>query len=221
MPHRVVVDEAHYFLHEPNVRDLLDLNLGAYTLVTYRLSDLHPDVRKAVDVLVVKRITEKQEVQTLVGMIGDKRVESEWTAILENLTIRQGALLPGAAEARGNLRRFELLPRLTSHVRHRAKYLDVQLVEEQAFIFTTDNGIPIGTPARTLKECVSSLKTCPPSVLAGHARRGDFSRWISGVFHDDLLASDIRKIEQRFRLGHERSLTNSLVKAIHDRYELT
>ena len=62
LPHRIVVDEAHYFLHEPNIRELLDLDLGAYTLVTYRLSDLHPDVRKALELLIVKRMTDPQEI---------------------------------------------------------------------------------------------------------------------------------------------------------------
>ena len=220
-PHRIVVDEAHYFLHEPNIRSLLDFNLGAYTLVTYRLSDLHPDVRKAVELLVVKRITDPQEVQTLVGMVKNVTVESEWKAILEKLTISQAALLPGSAEAQGRLRRFELFPRLTSHVHHKAKYLDVQLIEEQAFIFTAVDGKRIGEPARTLNEFSSSLKTCPANVIGGHARRGDFSRWISGVFHDHLLASDMRKIEQRYSLGHERNLANSLVKAIQERYDFS
>ena len=220
LPHRIVVDEAHYFLHEPNIRNLLDLNLGAYTLVTYRLGDLHPDVRRALEVLVVKRITDPQEVHTLVEMAKFGRVESEWTALLQKLTINQAALLPGAAEAEGRLRRFELFPRMTFHVRHKAKYLDVQLIEEQAFVFTSD-GRCIGPPARTLKQFSSMLKTCPANVLGGHAHRGDFSRWITGVFHDHLLASDMRKIEQRYRLGHEHSLASSLLKAIHDRYEFS
>jgi hypothetical protein len=38
--------------------------------------------------------------------------------------------------------------------------------------------------------------------LDGHARRGDFSRWIANVFHDHRLASDVRKIEQQYRLSH-------------------
>jgi len=57
LPHRIVIDEAHYFLHEPNVGELLDLALGAYTLVTYRLADLHPNVRDAIECLIVKRTT--------------------------------------------------------------------------------------------------------------------------------------------------------------------
>jgi len=47
LPHRIVVDEAHYFLHEFNVKELLDLELGAYTLVTYRPSDSIPSFAKA------------------------------------------------------------------------------------------------------------------------------------------------------------------------------
>ena len=116
-PHRIVVDEAHYFLHESNVRDLLDLDLDAYTLLTYHLSNLHTDVRKAVGVLIVKRISDRQEVETLMRMVMPGGVKSEWTTILEKLTIDHAALLPDASEAGGELRRFELFRRVTSHVR--------------------------------------------------------------------------------------------------------
>jgi hypothetical protein len=221
LPHRIVVDEAHYFLHEANIRDLLDLNLGAYTLVTYRLSDLHPEVRKALEIVIVKRTRDPQEVHTLAKMCKDGRCEAEWTAQLDGLSIGQAALLPGSEEAGGRFRRFELFPRLTSHIRHKAKYLDVQLIESQAFYFTSDDGTLLGSPARTLEEFGTALKMLPAHVLARHANRGDFSRWILGVFHDHLLASDMRKIEHRSILGHEHNLTNSLFKAIHDRYEFS
>lgn len=110
---------------------------------------------------------------------------------------------------------------MTSHVRHKAKYLDVQLIEEQAFVFTDQDGKPSGPPARSLKEFSYRLKTCPANVLSGHARRGDFSRWIAGVFHDHLLASAMRKIEQRYGMGHEDSLASSLVNAIRVRYDFS
>ena len=35
LPHRIVVDEAHYFLHDADVEDLLDLDQNGYTVVTY------------------------------------------------------------------------------------------------------------------------------------------------------------------------------------------
>ena len=65
LPHRIVVDEAHYFLNESNVGELLDLDLGAYTLVTYRPSDLHPDVRRAMEVICATRISDPQEAQAM------------------------------------------------------------------------------------------------------------------------------------------------------------
>lgn len=220
LPHRIVIDEAHYFLHEPNVRDLLDLTLGAYTLVTYRLSDLHPALRKAIEAVIVKRTTEPCEVQMLLELAGTKGNASEWKSILASLEMSQAVLLPGIEEAEGNLVKFELFERVTPHVRHKAKYLDVRLVMEQGFVFT-ENGKSLGAPARTLKEFVSELANFPPAVLNEHAHRGDFSRWIADVFRDHFLASDIRKVEQRFRLGHIRDLSDSLVKLIQERYEVS
>jgi hydroxymethylpyrimidine pyrophosphatase-like HAD family hydrolase len=220
LPHRIVLDEAHYFLHEPNIHDLLDLNLGAYTLVTYQLSNLHSEVREAIEAIVVKRITSRCEVQALLAMGGHPGLEPEWSTILRQLRIDEAAILPRSEEAQGRLRRFELLPRLTSHVRHKAKYLDIQLVREQAFVFT-DNGKPIGPPARALKDFIHPLKTLPVAILAAHARRGDFSSWFAGVFHDHLLAADVREIEQRFKLGHTENLSEALIQTIQARYEFS
>ena len=217
LPHRIVVDEAHYFLHKPDAGRLLDLDLGAYTLVTYRLFDLHPDVRKAIEAVIITRTTDPYEVRAMMAMLGKGNNESEWKPILEGLAINEAALLPGIEEARGKLQQFELLPRLTSHVHHRSKYLDVPVIEGQSFVFT-DDGNPVGAPAQTLKEFVSSLANCPLKVLDGHARRGDFSRWIADVFHDHLLASDIRKVEQRYRLGYIENIHDALAKPIQERY---
>ena len=58
LTHRIIVDEAHYFLCEADVRQLLDFELGAYTIVTYRPSDIHPDLRKDLHLILVKRLTE-------------------------------------------------------------------------------------------------------------------------------------------------------------------
>jgi hydroxymethylpyrimidine pyrophosphatase-like HAD family hydrolase len=220
LPHRIVVDEAHYFLRESNVKQLLDLELGAYTIVTYRPSDLHPDLRRGIDVVVAKRLTRPQEVQTLLTMAGNRNAEPEWALALAALATNEAALLPGTEEAEGKLRQFRLLPRLTSHVRHKTKYFDVQLAGGQEFVFT-DNGKAIGPPARSLKEFVSLLASTPVTSLGEHARRGDFSRWIAEVFHDHRLASDVRKIEQRYRLGHLGDVRQPLATLIQERYGLS
>ena len=220
MPHRIVLDEAHYFLHDRHTKQLLDLSLNAYTLVTYRVSDLDNELRKSIEVTIVKRTTDTQEVRTLLTMPGCANSASDCGPLLESLAINQAVLLPGTDEAEGKLRRLELLPRVTSHVRHKAKYLDVRLLEEQGFVFT-QNGNSLGPPARTLKEFISLMQACPSAALEGHVHRGDFSRWIGDVFHDRTLATSVRKIEQRYQFGHIHDLRESLATAIQERYEFS
>ncbi len=216
LPHRIVVDEAHYFLHEPDAGRLLDLDLGAYALVTYRFSDIHPDLRKAMEAVIVTRITDPHEIEAVLAMPGNGNNEREWKPILEGLSTNEAALLPGIEEAGGKLQQFKLLPRLTSHVRHRSKYLEVSMKEGRPFVFT-DNGTPVGAAVKTLMEFVSALANCSPRVLDGHARRGDFSRWIADTFHDQPLALEIRNVEQRYRLGCVPDLHGELAKPIVER----
>ena len=52
LPHRIVVDEAHYFLDRPDVQSLLDLELAGYALVTYRVSQLRADVLATIETVV-------------------------------------------------------------------------------------------------------------------------------------------------------------------------
>lgn len=217
LPHRIVVDEAHYFLHDSDVLQILDLDLGAYTLVTYRPSDLNSDVRKAMEVVVVTRITEPQEAKAIQTMFGNGA--RDWSATLAGLADGEAVLLPSAQEALGKVQRFSWIPRLTAHVRHRSKYLDLPMQRGHEFVFTED-GKQVGSPSKTLQEFVSSLGRVSTGVLDGHARRGDFSRWIAEVFQDHSLASDVRKVEQRYRLGYVESLRGELVKAIRERYEV-
>jgi hydroxymethylpyrimidine pyrophosphatase-like HAD family hydrolase len=213
LPHRIVVDEAHYFLHEPNIKQLLDLELGAYAIVTYRPSDLHPELLGAIDVVVAKRLTNLHEMQTLLAMAKNSKVDPAVRSILGELSTDQAVV----ATKEGQLRRFKLLPRLTSHVRHRAKYFDFEVVPGEEFVFT-DNGKPIGSPARSLKQFAALLQGYPASSVGEHARRGDFSRWIANVFYDHRLASDVRKIEQRYRLGHVSDVRQPIAALVVARY---
>jgi hypothetical protein len=104
---------------------LLDLKLGAYTLVTYRPSDLHPELRKAIDVVAATRVTDAQSLDAIAAMCGESSAELK--TVIEGLAIDEAAILPGPV-AGGKLLPFKLLPRLTPHVRHRVKYFDVSVI---------------------------------------------------------------------------------------------
>jgi hypothetical protein len=215
LPHLIVVDEAHYFLHETNIKQLLDMELGAYTIVTYHPSDLHPDLLRAIEIVVAKRLTNAHELETLLAVIKNRKVEPGEAAVLGELSMNEA--VAGAGETGWQPRRFRLLPRLTTHVRHRAKYFDFDVVPGQEFVFT-ENGKPIGSPARSLKQFAALVQGNPAALIGEHARRGDFSRWIANVFFDHGLASDIRKIEQRYRLKHLGDVRQPIAALILARY---
>ncbi|MEO8951838.1 MAG: hypothetical protein ABI362_07475 [Chthoniobacterales bacterium] len=218
LPHWIVVDEAHYFLHQPNEHGI-DLELAAYVMSTYQPSQLHPELLQAIESIIVTPLTNPMELQVLVKLCGAEEAEDEWAKILGNLGIDEAAVL-SRFNGRSNLpRRFTVTSRRTSHVRHRAKYLEIPMPEERAFVFTC-NGRRFGPPARTLKEFVALQARLPIAALESHAQRGDFSRWIRNVFGDEPLAVKIRQVEKDFRKGRITDLAESLAAPIHQRYQL-
>ena len=218
-PHRILLDECHYFLTGFHDLHLLDSQLEGYTLVTYRPSQLPESVLKLVDVVVVTRLAEREEVDTLRDLLDDRvdmSVDShDWYEQLANLGITEAALLPPTEEAAGRLRRFIVAPRLTTHVRHRTKYFDTPVAKGREFVFTR-HGQPVGESAATLRE----LATVTARVLANHCQHHDFSRWIASLFCDHDLANEVRQLESKHkREASTEGFAAELCEIIERRYE--
>jgi hypothetical protein len=216
-----VVDEAHYFLHDVDVSGLLDLELNGYTLVSYRASRLEKNVLNSSQAIVVTRESDPNEVRSLFALCGScqgRKSEAEWHELLDRLAIGKAIVLPLTEEAQGEIRRIHLTPRLTPHVRHLAKYIDIPVPESRAFVFWRD-GVMTRDRARTLQEFVDVLERSPVSGLDGHLRRGDFSRWIGDVFGDYPLSKTVRQIEQDYLSGTIGELPVALAQAVRSRYE--
>jgi len=144
--------------------------------------------------------------------------EQEWGQLLGSLVVGEAIALPFTEEAEGGVRRIRLAPRLTPHVRHLAKYIDIPVSEGRAFVFWR-NGSPTGRRARTLREFVAVVGQVPAVAFDGHLRRGDFSSWIANVFGDYPLANTVRRVEDDYRTGSLPDVATSLVEAIRSRYE--
>jgi hydroxymethylpyrimidine pyrophosphatase-like HAD family hydrolase len=218
LPHRIVIDEAHYLLagHEPSM--LLDSELGSYTLVTYRVADLPPALVANLGVRLITRATDPHEVRCLASLNSSDEMESERLQILGEMELDEAALLPDPVEAQEKVRRFRIAPRLTRHVRHRHKYLDVPVQAHKAFVFAAQNG-GSETRARTLREFVEALSTAPAVEIDGHLRRQDFSRWLAKVFRDQRLARQVREVEaQRAQLPMQ-DIQSLITRLIEERYE--
>lgn len=220
LPHRIVVDEAHYFLHDADAHPLLDLELNGYTVVTYCASRLPRALLAATEVMIVTCESSPDEVDALCRCCARcEHVDREgWRRQLGHLSLGQAVALPITEEAGGDLRRFTIGPRLTTHVRHREKYVDVPVTDGRAFVFSETAAHP---RARTLRQFVDHLERSATAALDGYLRRGDFSRWVGDVFGDHALASRLQRHEDRYRRGDDLDVIPELVAAIRGRYDLT
>lgn len=219
LPHKIVLDEAHYYLGEPDGRRLIDPELAGYVLVSYRISGIDPAILSDRDtVVIVTRETDAAEQETLrslrpastAGMPHD---------IFSSLSLNEAALLPAARDVDGRVHRFNIAPRLTSHVRRRVKYLDMPVAESQAFVFT-DDGRP-GSRARSLTDMVRLLERLPEPLLVAHLQRHDVSRWINDVFRDCPLATRLRTLEGHVENDTIRNVADDIAQAIRARYDMT
>ena len=217
LPHRIVIDEAHYFLHDGTVKGLLDLERNGYTVVTYCASRLPKELMDSLEVIIVTCESNPAEIDALFklcnGCAGAGR--DEWNA-LSRLRPGQAIALPITAESEGHLRLFNVARRLTSHVRHRQKYVDVPVSDQRAFVFMTTPTVR----ARTLRQFVGELERHATRTLEPFVDRGDFSRWIRDVFGDHALAAELRAIEIRHRGKVGPDTIPQLIDAIRARYDL-
>jgi hydroxymethylpyrimidine pyrophosphatase-like HAD family hydrolase len=219
-PHRIVVDEGHYFLRDAIERGLLDLDFNGYTVVTYWPSQLPAELVAATEVILVTRESNLGEIEALRRHCDacQHLSATAWEA-LPHLRLDQAVALPVADEAGPSLRTFTIGKRLTPHVRHRQNYVDVPVPHGRAFVF--GSGPAVTARARTLREFVAVLETLDPTQAAGYLRRGDFSRWLGDVFGDHALARKLQAHERRsVQDGYAQAL-EPIVDAIRTRYDLT
>jgi hydroxymethylpyrimidine pyrophosphatase-like HAD family hydrolase len=217
LPHKILIDEAHYCLGAGNAT-LIDLELAGYILVTYRISALDPAIREMGDaVVMVTRETDPNEVETLNQLCRPQPCEMVGAETLGNLRANEMVLLPGSAESLGHPRCVLMAPRLTSHVRHRAKYLDMPVLDDQAFVFRTNGRV--GPRAHSLKEFMAMLAALPREQIHGHLSRHDFSRWLNDVFRDHGLAERISALEDGADTRDPRDIASDVTQSIRARYD--
>jgi hydroxymethylpyrimidine pyrophosphatase-like HAD family hydrolase len=222
-PHRIVIDEGHYFLRDAIDRGLLDLDFNGYTVVTYWPSQLPTALIAATEVILVTRESNLDEIEALRTQCDACRhLDSAAWQMLPHLRIDQAVALPVTEEAGTDLRRFVIGERLTPHVRHRQKYVDVPVSDHHAFVFGPEHehgGRVIR--AHTLREFAAVIRELDEREAGGYLGRGDFSRWVGGVFGDQPLARELEGYERRYAKAGFQDAVERIVGAIDCRYELT
>ncbi len=73
---------------------------------------------------------------------------------------------------------------------------------------------------KTRPGAVGVVETTDEAVLAHHAARGDFSRWVLDVFSDPHLAAQLRKTESRWSRGEITDLRRAIAQLVMARYAM-
>lgn len=216
LPHRIILDEAHYFLDQEDDALIVDLELAGYTLVSYRASDLDKSLISATEAVIVSRETDDQNIRWLLEAHGITARPEEWRELLGGLQTDEAVVFPGIDETGSTPVRVKLAARSTYHVRHLQKYVDVPIADHHAFVFTGNGSA--GRKVKTLGQFAEVLTGLPPSAVEGHLKRNDFSRWIGQVYGDHSLALRIRECEERHRLQRIPDVNGAIAAAIRERY---
>jgi hypothetical protein len=186
--------------------------------VTYRPSWLRDRVIQAVDIFILARTTDRDELAFLGTTL--PAVVSEGAGISEALArLPRGEFLL-VQRNRGHRPRaltFVAAPRQTVHVRHLTKYVDSCVPPGREFRFRGPDG-RVSASADSLHSFRRVVATAPDDVLAHHAEHGDFSRWVRDVFADAELARQLRKVEARWRRRELADLRRTIDALITVRY---
>jgi hypothetical protein len=173
----------------------------------------------ATEVILVTRESNAAEIEALrTRCTACQHLDGSGWDVLPDLRLDQAAALPGTLEANGGLQTFTIGERLTLHVRHRQKYVDVPVTDSHAFVFT--NRSAMGVRAHTLREFVAELERIDIQQADPYLRRGDFARWIGDVFGDHALARELQRGQRRYVLAKYDDVLDEIIAAIRSRYDL-
>jgi len=219
LPHRIVLDEAHYFLCAGSCEAELVAPDSGILLVSYRVRDLDPRVLAVMESVLSTRDADPESAHMLRALCNGRGEDSEWAAILAAIPPDGAVLLPGRDEPVRDPRPFRASIRQTQHVRHRHKYLDVPIRAGREFRFVFVDG-GTGPVARSLQELVDVLGAESTERIAQHIRRGDLSRWIREVQSDETLAASVAAQEARWRIDQSVDFNGSVIHAVRGRYQV-
>ncbi len=216
LPHWVLLDEAHYWLHREGITDdVIGIEEKGFCLATYRPSWLRDSVVKQLDVFILAHATADDELAFVRSRLSNAAIAEGALTTLPRLPT--GEFLIIEREGEGRAVSFVAAPCETTHVRHLRKYADSRVPFAKRFLFRRPDG-QVVAEAQSLHDFRRVLMTVDDHVITHHARRGDFSRWVLGVFSDLELTRQLKKTEARWRRGEILDLRRAIDRLITFRY---
>ncbi len=193
IPQWVLIDEAHYFFHQPDPANRRFAGTTNFLFATYRPSLVSDAVFAAVQAHIITHTSVDEERYFISSLLADRGPQELVAAeILAQLDRRHAGLLI-EDPTNPHWQVFTPGDRVTAHAHHARKYADVHLADDRSFRFLRTNGTTV--VAHNVVEFHSAVRRVPMESLRHHLSAGDFSRWAADVLGAELLARGLRKLE--------------------------
>src|ERR1700694_306544 len=114
--------------------------------------------------------------------------------------------------------RIKLAQSKQEHQRHRRKYAEGDLGEDNSFYFRGPQG-KLNLRAQNLALFAQIAQGVDDETWLFHLRKADYSRWFREVIKDPDLAAEAEKVEKDEKLSASESRAR-IVEAIEQRYTL-
>lgn len=211
-PHWMLVDETHHLLPvdgNPTTPGLMK-ELAGMIYVTVHPDHIEHSILKTVDIVFA------------LGKSPDGTLKQYCAAIRQPAPAATAAQLqPGRAimwnRSSGETPFvLEIAPSTIERRRHRRKYAEGELPQEQSFYFRGPSG-QLNLRAHNLLLFMQLGEGVDQATWIHHLRSHDYSTWIKQVIKDEALAKRVHEVEQQAHLPPEES--RQLIRsAIEERY---
>jgi hypothetical protein len=225
-PHWVLIDEIQGFCQHAEseftnlLTECMQDGIG-FGIVSYRPSQVPPELLEKLDHWLLTRIGLPEELQVLEPFLSKDQSGSQILSTLPQLPFGQAYLCSSMYRPLAPERyipiRFQTGPRSIPHYRHLHKYLRALLPAHKRFYFCDSAGHNIGYTAANLWEFRETLGTVPLASLKYHLDLGDFERWLREVLRDTELAHRVQKVGSRNLKGD--GLRQAVLEVVINRYE--
>ena len=213
-PHWLVVDEAHHFLPASwdAAKVVLPQRLDSTILITLEPSHLAPAVLAEVDVLLAVGAAPATTLHDFARARGLPAPPDP------PATLPAGEVLAWQPAADRGPVRVCVEPPRSERRRHRRKYAQGELLEEENFYFRGPEG-KLNLRAQNLVIFLQLAEGVDDETWCYHLRRGDYSRWFRTCIKDEGLADEAATVEQDPRLSADETRAR-IRQAIEERYTL-